>query len=213
MRLLVALTVFCAWAAAQSGIPAALELKGLRASETTFKGRAATRIDATTSIEPANEVAILKEVAFKDGTIEVWVSGEPGPVAAADARGFVGIAFHVRPGGTAYECFYLRPTNGRATDQVRRNHSAQYTSRPEYDWQRLRKESPEKYESYVDLEPGVWTRMKIVVAGRQARLYVHGAEQPTLVVNDLLLGDAGGGIALWAGPGTTAHFADLRITP
>ena len=28
------------------------------------------------------------------------------------------------------------------------------------DFDRLRKESPERYESYVDLQPGVWTRMR-----------------------------------------------------
>src|SRR5206468_6159800 len=46
-----------------------------------------------------------------------------------------------------YECFYLRPTNGRADDQVRRNHSTQYISHPDFPWFRLRKEFPEKYES------------------------------------------------------------------
>jgi hypothetical protein len=29
-----------------------------------------------------------------------------------------------------YECFYVRPSNGRADDQLRRNHSAQYISMP-----------------------------------------------------------------------------------
>jgi hypothetical protein len=44
----------------------------------------------------------------------------------------------------------------------------------------LRQESPEKYESYVDLEVGVWTRYRISVEGNKARLYVHGGG-PTLV--------------------------------
>ena len=129
------------------------------------------------------------------------------------ARGFVGVAFRVAEDRKKFECLYLRPTNGRADDQVRRNHSAQYISFPEYPWARSRKETPEKYESYVDLEPGVWTKVRITVRGEQARLYVHGNAQPTLLVNDLKLGAAAkGAVALWIGPGTEAHFANLRIT-
>lgn len=67
----------------------------------------------------------------------------------------------------------MRPTNGRAEDQVRRNHSSQYISFPEFPWHRLRKEFPEKYESCVDLTPGEWTPVKIVVDGTTAKLYVH----------------------------------------
>jgi hypothetical protein len=73
-------------------------------------------------------------------------------------------------------------------------------------------ESPEKYESYVDLQPGVWTRFKIVIDGAKARLYVHGSDQTCLTVNDMKLGDSEGGVALWAGPGTEGYFADLKIT-
>jgi hypothetical protein len=76
----------------------------------------------------------------------------------------------------------------------------------------LRKEFPEKYESYVDLVPGEWTKMKIEVRGDKARLYVHGATQPTLVVNDLKHGQSQGQLAFWIGSGTVAHFANLRVS-
>ena len=68
----------------------------------------------------------------------------------------------------------------------------------------MRKDFPEKYESYVDLEPGVWTRYKIVVDGTTARLYVNGAGQPCLIVDDMKLGDSEGGVALWVGPAPKA---------
>ena len=68
------------------------------------------------------------------------------------------------------------------------------------------------YESYVDLVPGDWTRVRIEVFGEQALLYVHGAEQPSLIVNDLKLGNTTGAIGLWIGPGTDAYFADLTVT-
>ena len=39
-------------------------------------------------------------------------------------------------------------------------------------------------------------KVRIVVEGERARPFVHGAEQPALVVNDLKRGVAGGRIAL-----------------
>jgi hypothetical protein len=150
---------------------------------------------------------------FSDGVIEAEVAGAPAPGAAAGARGFVGIAFRVRPDLRTYDAFYLRPTNGRADDQVRRNHAVQYISHPDWTWDRLRREAPEKYETYVDLVPDAWTRVRIEVRGAQARLYVHGQAQPTLIVNDVKTGaGARGAIALWIGTGTVAHFRDLRVS-
>jgi hypothetical protein len=136
------------------------------------------------------------------------------PGAAADARGFVGIAFRVQDDLETYDAFYLRPANGRADDQERRNHAAQYISLPQWPWSRLRQETPSKYEAYVDLVPGAWTKIKIDVRGEQARLYVHGNEQPTLIVNDVKSGATGhGGVALWLEPGTVAYFRNLIVTP
>ena len=52
------------------------------------------------------------------------------PGAGEGARGFVGIAFRLQNDRTTYDAFYLRPTNGRADDQERRNHAVQYISHP-----------------------------------------------------------------------------------
>jgi hypothetical protein len=113
-----------------------------------------------------------------------------------------------------YDAFYLRPTNGRAEDQERRNHSAQYISHPDWPWFRLRRETPSRYESYVDLLPGVWTKVEIHVRGDRARLFVNDQEQPTLIVNDVKTGASGkGAVALWIGPGTIAHFRYLSVQP
>ncbi len=155
---------------------------------------------------------VLVPGSFRDGTIELEVAGQPAAGAFGAARGFIGLAFRVASDPHRYECFYLRPTNGRADDQLRRNHSVQYTSEPDFPWDRLRKEHPGEYESYADLEPGVWTNVKIVVAGRKAQLYVNSAGQPCLIVNDLKLGESEGALGLWVGPGTDGYFANLRVT-
>src|SRR5919106_3278000 len=180
-------------------------------AQTDYKGRSAIQVIAKPEAANATSYALVKDVSFRDGVIEVDLAGLPAAGASAGARGFIGIAFRVQADGR-YEYIYLRPTNGRADDQIRRNHSTQYSSHPDFDFARSRQEAPEKYESYVDLQPGVWTRYKIEVEGRKARLYVHGAEQPCLIVNDLKLEPREGGVALWVGPGTEGYFANLRIT-
>ena len=188
----------------------------VKVEQVMYKGKQAIRL--SDAMKPGDEnrddrIAILTSASFRDGTLEAQIAGEPGPGVFEGARGFVGIAFRVAPDASKFECFYVRPTNGRAEDQVRRNHSLQYISSPEFPWSRLRKEFPEKYESYADLVPGEWTRVRIEVNGEKARLFVNGAEQPSLVVNDLKLGGrAVGSVGLWIGPGTVAHFASLTVS-
>jgi hypothetical protein len=159
-------------------------------------------------------LALVNGIEFANGTIEVELAGVPAPGAPGFARGFVGVAFRVQPDAEHYDCLYLRPSNGRAPEQIRRNHSTQYIAHPDWPWYRLRAESPGHYESYVDLVPGDWTPVKIVVEGERAELYVGGAAQPTLVVADLKSGPAGKGkVALWIHASTVGHFRNLRITP
>ena len=188
-----------------------LEGKNVSIAQTNYKGRGAVQVVAAPDAPNAASYAVVKGASFRDGTIEVDLAGQPAAGAGAGARGFIGIAFRLQGNG-AYEYIYLRPTNGRADDQVRRNHSTQYSSHPDFDFARSRQEAPEKYESYVDLEPGVWTKYRIEVEGQKARLYVHGAEQPCLIVNDLKLEPRGGGVALWVGPGTEGYFSNLKLT-
>jgi hypothetical protein len=185
------------------------------AEPATLQGKKGLKIVAAQlSPQPGVEtLALIEGVEFGDGVIEAEIAGDVRPGAPEGARGFVGIAFRVQPDLRTYDAFYLRPTNGRAGDQVRRNHSAQYISHPDWPWFRLRKEFPEKYESYVDIVPGAWTRVKIEVTGGQARLYVHDMKQPTLIVNDVRSGaNARGAIALWIDTGTIAHFRNLVVS-
>ena len=162
---------------------------------------------------PIQQFARISDLEFANGVIEVELAGAPAPDAPAGARGFVGMAFRLQPDNETYDAFYLRPTNGRAEDQERRNRSVQYISHPEWPWFRLRKETPARYEAYVDLVPGAWTRVKIDVRGSQARLFVHDNEQPTLIVNDVKTGERGSGaVALWLDTGTVAHFRNLTVT-
>lgn len=211
------MAVTCASLVALLAVPLAaqsadrLVAKNASIAQTNYKGRSAIQVMATPGAANATSYAVIKDMSFRDGTIEVDLAGQPAAGADGAARGFIGIAFRLQGDGS-YEYIYLRPTNGRADDQIRRNHSTQYSSHPDFSFARSRQEAPEKYESYVDLQPGVWTKYRIEVEGRKARLYVHGAEQPCLIVNDLKLEPRNGGVALWVGPGTEGYFSNLKVT-
>jgi len=193
--------------------PDKLELHNVKAESVTYLGRDAVRIkDAgAANLDDAGRFAIVRGTEFQDGVIEVDLSGDTAPDAPPEFRGFVGITFRVSTDRSHFECFYLRPKNGRSENQLQRNHSVQYISVPGFPWQKLRSESPGKYESYVDLVPGQWTKVRIEVSGTNARLYVNGAEQPTLIVTDLKQPIAKGAVALWVGVGTIAHFSHLKV--
>jgi len=192
-----------------------LTLQNVKADPVTYRGHAAIRITdkGPTDLGDAGRLAIVAGSSFQDGTIDVDLSGDTAPDANVGFRGFVGVAFRVGADRSHFECFYLRPKNGRSEDQLQRNHSAQYISLPGFGWEKLRNETPGKYESYVDLVPGEWTHVKIQVSGTHARLYINGSTQPVLIVNDLKQPVAKGSVALWVGPGTIAHFANLKVTP
>jgi hypothetical protein len=215
MRIMVGLLLSAAVLVAEQSVPitpASMTPDGVLVSAVRHENRDALRL-----IEADNKrgggMAIVNGQTFRDGTIEVDVAGRRGPHAVPSDRGFAGVAFRISPDRSKSEYIYLRPDNGRAEDQVQRNHSVQYASHPDFPWPRLRKEFPEKYESYVDLQPGVWTHMRIDVSGTTARLFVHNNPQPTLVVSDLKHGLSEGGVALWIGAGSEAFFSNLRITP
>jgi hypothetical protein len=189
-------------------------LEGKKGLRVTMSDEALRRFKGMTPEEQAKleQLAVIDGLEFANGVIEAEIAGAPAPGAGEGARGFVGIGFRLQSDMQTYDAFYLRPTNGRADDQERRNHAVQYVSHPDWPWFRLRKETPSRYESYVDLMPGVWTKVKIEVRGDRARLYVHGQEQPTLIVNDIKSGaSARGAVALWIGPGTVAHFRQLSV--
>lgn len=156
--------------------------------------------------------ARLKRIDFRNGTIEVKVLSRLLKNAPEFARGFIGVAFRINDSNTRYESIYLRPINARTDDQVRRNHSIQYYAYPDYKFDRLRAESPERYESYADMPMNQWITMRLEIKGSQAKLFLNNNKQPSLVVSDLKLGaDNSGDIGLWVDAGTEGFFSDLKV--
>jgi hypothetical protein len=156
--------------------------------------------------------ARLIDSDFKNGIIQVTVLSRLLEDAPDFARGFIGVAFRIDETNSKFEGIYIRPTNGRADDQLRRNRSTQYFSYPDFKFDRLRSESAGVYESYADMGLNEWIKMRIEVRDEKAKLFLNESNQPALIVNDLKHGaDRSGAIGLWVDIGTDGFFTDLRV--
>ncbi|PJJ62915.1 family 16 glycoside hydrolase [Chryseobacterium geocarposphaerae] len=182
-----------------------------------LEGEKVVRVVKNSSVKEADEPTFvkIKNTNFKNGSIEVEVLSRLLPTAAPTDRGFIGLVFRIDDDmNSKFESIYIRPTNGRAEDQVRRNHSIQYFSYPNFKYERLRKESPEKYESYADMGLNEWITIKIEVKDSQAKLFLNKNKYPSLIVNDLKHGpDETGAIGLFVDVGTEGYFRNLKIIP
>ena len=191
-----------------------LEAVNVSMSIEKLKGKDVVKVVKDSSVTEFDEPTFVKIKGsdFKNGTIEVKVLSRLLKNAPDFARGFIGVAFRINDSNTKYESIYLRPVNARVEDQVRRNHSIQYYSYPDHKFDRLRKESPERYESYADMEMNKWITMRIKIKDAQAKLFLDNNTQPSLIVNDLKHGtDLSGAMGLWVEIGTEAYFSDVRI--
>jgi hypothetical protein len=178
-------------------------------------GKSVVKVIKDSTLQAVDEATLvkIKDLDFKNGIIEVMVLSRLHQKARPSDRGFIGMAFRINADNSKFECIYIRPTNGRAEDQIRRNHSIQYFSFPDFKFPRLRKESPEMYESYADMGLNEWIKIRIEVKGQQAKLFLNDNKQPSLVVNDLKMGaDASGALGLFVDVGTEGYFRDLKIT-
>ena len=183
---------------------------GVKAEAVEYRGRKAVRLTKDAADEAA--LAFVNGTQFRDGTIEVDLATKLVRPPGVRRPGFTGIAFRARDDRMHYELFYLRPGNATEDDQAKRNHSVQYTSEPDFGWEKLRRNWPFIYESYADLQTDEWTKLKIEVHGRQARLYLNGSEKPSLIVDGLKGEDLEGPIALWGYTGQETYFSNLRIS-
>lgn len=184
-------------------------------SEVQFDNLSVLRVEKDPIIKADDEAtyARLLNYNFQNGIIEVQVLSKLLSNAPAHARGFIGIAFRISESNDNFECIYIRPTNGRAKDQLRRNRSVQYFSYPDFKYDRLRVDSPGQYETYVDIDLDEWIDLKVIVNDDNAKLFVNNSNQPTLIVNELKHGANNEGfVGLWVDVGTEGFFRDLKIT-
>jgi len=118
-------------------------------------------------------------------------------MCSAEAHPFRGAssdAFHVINAQT-HEVVYFRPFNFRATDSTRHAHAVQYASHPRWPWEKLRTDHPGEYERALAPAPDgdEWFHVGVVVARPKVTVFVEGAAQPSLTVNEL------GDLTAWFG--------------
>ncbi|MBP6425521.1 MAG: hypothetical protein KA278_07350 [Flavobacterium sp.] len=162
-------------------------------------------VDGPTYVKIAN-------LEMENGIIEVKVFSqimENSPFPAA--RGFIGLGYRVASDNKNFEGIYLRPSNGRADDQLRRNHSVQYFSYPGYTFSRLRKEANGVYETYADIGLNEWITMRIEFEGEKVSLYINNQKTPSFLVQKMLGTSKKGSVALWVEIGTIGYFKDLKV--
>ena len=105
-----------------------------------YLGKRAVKITEDGQVANGEAFAIVKDAVFHNGAIEVELAGvPPTPPAARAALLESPSVFRTASSSTSN----LRPTNGRADDQVRRNHSTQYSAYPNFSFADARQQAPE----------------------------------------------------------------------
>ncbi|WP_430603030.1 hypothetical protein IGJ02_000360 [Enterococcus sp. DIV0724b] len=160
-----------------------------------------------------NTYAKLNNLTFHNGTIEVKMLSRLLPDAPDFARGFIGIAFRINHDDTNFESFYVRPTNGRIDDPVRKIRGVQYFSYPKYTFDYFRNLGITDFEGPADIGLDEWISLKVVINGARGEFYLNDSEEPVLVVENMKHGaDAKGGIGFFVDIGTEAFFKEWKIT-
>lgn len=140
--------------------------------------------------------ASLKGIEFENGVIEF-------DLAVSGATTYPGIAFRME-GDDRFERVYIRPHRaGRYPDAV------QYTPTMNgiEEWQLC---NGAGFTAGVECPPDRWIPVRLEVKGTQARVFVNGAERPTLEIHELRRGLSKGGIALVGENNAKAHFSNFR---
>lgn len=153
-------------------------------------------------------VAWLVGSDFREGLIDVDLRGRN-----AVGQSFVGIAFR-GVDDTTYDGVYFRPFNFKIEDPARRQRAVQYISHPRFPWEKLRADSPGKYEQPVSPvpDPDGWFHARIVVEAQKVSVFVNDAKEPCLVVTPVSE-RKNGKVGLWVGNGSSGDFANLKLTP
>ncbi len=173
-----------------------------------------TEVRKTDKEQPdENTYLKLKDFTFHNGVIEVDVCGKLLPDAPDYARGFIGIVFRASENDSEFECFYIRPTNGKGCgDPVRRAHGCQYFSYPGYTFSYFREFGITEYEAPVEsIALNKWSRIRAEIRDSDGIFFVDGVK--VLEVNGLRHGpDRWGSVGFYVDIGTDGLFRNLSVS-
>jgi hypothetical protein len=160
------------------------------------------------SADQGEGIAWLNNVVFANGTIEFDVRGKN-----VEQQSFIGLAFHALADSKTFDVIYFRPFNFPATDSVKRSHSVQYASHPQFTWPVLREKFNGRYESAIQPlpNPDKWFHVRMEVNYPEVTVFVNNNPKPSLSVKQL--SDRKTGLlGLWVGNNADGAFANLKVT-
>lgn len=132
-----------------------------------------------------NWVVLLPGLDFTDGVIKFDALGQSEPPQS----NFLGISFRYVDEHT-HDAVYFRPFDFHAEDPERKIHAVQYISHPQHHWFDLRENHNGLYEKPITPAPSGddWFHAKIVITHPTVSVFVDGATDPCLVVEELAAG-------------------------
>ena len=189
-------------------------------ADSSWLGEPATRLELTAE-EQARQLQgaggnrptflVLGE-DFTNGVIEIDVAAVINGMGGKDARGFVGIAFHIDDRRENFEAVYLRMANGTLNDPLppapRDARAVQYVAHPGFHFADSRKAAPGRYEKSAAVKLGRWHRLRLEIEGGNVAAFVDG--QAVLSIDDLRYAGQQGGYGIWVGDGTTVYVRNVR---
>lgn len=160
----------------------------------------------TLNAQPGSGLAVINGVKFSQGTLELDIRGENNP-----GQSFVGMAFNIQNDST-YEAVYFRPFNFHSPEKIRREHSMQYISHPEFGWRKLRTEREGQFEAEYTSPPSPddWFAVTLQVTAKTVIVKEKSTERILMEV-DRLTTSKSGQIGFWVGHNSKGSFRNLKI--
>lgn len=150
-------------------------------------------------------IAIIKNLKFDEGTIELELKGENNP-----GKSFVGIAFNIQNYST-YEAVYFRPFNFKSNEKIRREHSVQYIYHPKYSWRFLRTNFVGQFEADYPRQPSPDDWFAVQVKIDEENVYVYDKKTKTELLSvKRLIHQVSNKIGFWTGYNSKGEFRNLK---
>jgi hypothetical protein len=164
------------------------------------------------TVDEAHYAKLINLDDFENGIIEVELLSQlQNPLPYDGVAGFIGLYFRIAPDDSEFEGIYLRPKAAMSRDQWIRNHSVQYISYPNYKFDDLRKLKEFKYEGAAPIAMNEWIKMKLVINGKEATLYIDDIKHEVFSLEELLGENQKGSIGLYVDIGTIGYFRNLKV--
>ncbi len=151
-------------------------------------------------------LAVINDVEFNLGTIELEIRGENNP-----GQSFVGMAFNIQNDST-YEAIYFRPFNFQSPEEIRREHCMQYISHPEFGWRKLRTELEGQFEAeYINPpDPDDWFAVSLEIEPNTVIVKEKSTGRILMEVDRLTMTESDR-IGFWVGHGSKGSFRNLKV--